>query len=83
LEARIAALESDQGDIAAAAAAAVAASALSAAADGAEPFEAEVATMERLRREAPELAYHLLAGISLQVQQNLRQANITIGSLEE
>jgi SulP family sulfate permease len=43
----------------------------------------EVATMERLRREAPELAYHLLAGISLQVQQNLRQANITIGSLEE
>ena len=43
----------------------------------------EVATMERLRREAPELAYHLLAGISLQVQQNLRQANMTIGSLEE
>jgi CRP-like cAMP-binding protein/anti-anti-sigma regulatory factor len=43
----------------------------------------EVATMERLRQEAPDLAYHLLAGISLQVQQNLRQANMTIGSLEE
>ena len=43
----------------------------------------EVATMERLRREQPELAYHLLAGISLQVQQNLRQANMTISSLEE
>ncbi len=48
LETRIAALESDQGDIAAAAAAAVAASALSTAADGADPFEAEVATLERL-----------------------------------
>ncbi len=48
LEARIAALETDQGDIAAAAAAAVAASALSSAADGAEPFQAEVATLERL-----------------------------------
>jgi CRP-like cAMP-binding protein len=43
----------------------------------------EVATMDRLRQEAPDLAYHLLAGISLQVQQNLRQANMTIGSLEE
>jgi hypothetical protein len=48
LEARVAALESDQGDIAAAAAAAVAAAALSSAADGADPFDAEVATLERL-----------------------------------
>jgi hypothetical protein len=48
LEARLAALESDQGDIAAAAAAAVAASALSSAADSAEPFEAQVAALERL-----------------------------------
>ncbi len=43
----------------------------------------EVATMERLRRDHPELAYHLLAGVCLQVQQNLRQANMTISSLEE
>lgn len=48
LEARLAALENDQGDIAAAAAAAVAASALGAAADGADPFDAEVAALERL-----------------------------------
>ena len=48
IEARVAALETDQGDIAAAAAAAVAASTLSSAADGAEPFSAEVAALERL-----------------------------------
>lgn len=48
IEARVAALETDQGDIAAAAAAAVAASTLSSAADGAEPFNAEVAALERL-----------------------------------
>ncbi len=43
----------------------------------------EVATMELLRQEQPELAYHLLAGVCLQVQQNLRQANMTISGLEE
>lgn len=48
LEARVAAIETDQGDIAAAAAAAVAASTLSSAAAGAEPFNAEVAALERL-----------------------------------
>lgn len=64
LQARIAALETDQGDIAAAAAAAVAASSLSSASVGPEPFDAEVAAMERLLPPSADLrALHRLAAV--------------------
>ncbi len=49
----------------------------------AECLRFEVETMTRLRQEAPDAAYQLLAGISLQVQQNLRLANMSISGLEE
>ncbi len=64
LQARIEALEAEQGDIAAAAAAAVAASSLSSAAVGPEPFDAEVAAMERLLPPSADLrALHRLAAV--------------------
>ena len=49
----------------------------------AECLRFEVATMDRLRREQPDLAYQLLLGITMQIQQNLRQANVTINNLEQ
>ncbi len=55
LQARIAALEAGQGDLAAAAAGAVAASSLSAASSGAQPFDAEVAAVERMLAPSSDL----------------------------
>ncbi len=43
-------------------------------------FDAE--TVAALRRDRPEVAYHLLTCIALQIDRNLRLANMTIASLE-
>ncbi|MSP00317.1 MAG: cyclic nucleotide-binding domain-containing protein [Acetobacteraceae bacterium] len=43
-------------------------------------FDAE--TVAVLRRDRPEVAYHLLTCIALQIDRNLRLANMTIASLE-